>query len=141
MTASRICTTIEDCGALPVPSRDRPKVKACWPMKLSQHALSSSSMAKGIVSDELTTASRQADKTAASHHQPRQARSDDWAGHVDIHRPGVASLTAEYVGNEDVKKVVRGSHVSNRRVSNAEGEAAGDPENSRSRRWCRQSRN
>ena len=110
---------------------------------LSQHALSSSSMQRKWLfsDDELTTASREGNKTAASHHQPRQARSDDRAGHVDIYRPGVASLTAEYVGNEDVEKVVRGSHVSNRRISNVEDDVAGDRQKPRSRRWCRQSRN
>ena len=71
---------------------------------LCQHALSSSSVVKeGVVSDdELTSASREGNKTAASQDQTREACPGKRAGHGNVHRPGVASLTAEYVGNEDV---------------------------------------
>ena len=76
---------------------------ACW--RRGQHALSSSSAGKGkgaVSDDGLTSASREGKKTAASHHQTREACPGKRAGHGNVHRPGVASLTAEYVGNEDV---------------------------------------
>src|SRR4029077_2311347 len=105
-----------------------------WPRKLSQHALSSSSMqGKGVFSDDdFTTASHQGEKPAASDNQTRDACTGNRAGHgsgrTGIHRSGVASLTAEYVGNEDVPKIIHSGQVGNRRVSNAEDEVAGDPE-------------
>src|SRR4029077_3817562 len=82
----------------------------------SASTLANVSTASAFVSGELPLppASPQGEKTTASQHQPRQARSDDRAGHADIHRPGIASLATEYVGNEDVQIGVRGSHVSNR---------------------------
>ena len=79
---------------------------ACW--RRGQHALSSSSAGKGkgaVSDDGLTSASREGKKTAASHHQTREACPGKRAGHGDIHRPRVASLTAEYVGNEDVQRL------------------------------------
>src|SRR6516164_7256843 len=85
---------------------------------------------KGASDDELTSAARQGEKAAASHHKTRQSRTHDWAGHTDIHRPGVASCTAEYVGNEDVPKVVALGHGSNRRIIKGEGDVAGDPQSS-----------
>ena len=42
-----------------------------------------------------------------------------------IHRPGVA-VWREYVGNEDVPKIIRSSQVSNRRISNVEDDVGGE---------------
>ena len=75
------------------------------------------------------TASRPGEKTTASHHQTREACPDNRAGYGNsgIHRSSVASLTAEYVGNEHVSKIILAGHISNRRIGNAEDEVAGDP--------------
>ena len=85
--------------------------------------------AKKVVSDDdLTTASRQAEKPAASDDQTREACADNRAGHRNagnIHRSGVA-VWRQYVGNEDVPKIIRGGHVGNRCIRNGEDDVVGE---------------
>src|SRR5262245_17459997 len=83
---------------------------------------------KGGSDDELTSASREGNKPAASHDQTREACPDDRAGHGssgNIYRPGVA-IWREDIGNEDVPKVVGCGQVSNRRISNREEDGAAE---------------
>src|SRR5262249_22609597 len=85
-------------------------------------------MGKGGSDDELTSASREGNKPAASHDQTREACPDDRAGHGnsgDIYRPGVA-IWREDIGNEDVPKVVGCGHIGNRRIINDEADRAAE---------------
>src|SRR5215475_3482724 len=67
---------------------------------------------------------------SARENETGQASTDDRTGHGrgrNIYWPTVASLTAEYVSNEDVSISIREGHVNNRRISNGEVQVAGDP--------------
>ena len=107
---------ISDCSKANVPA----EVPARLPVSTAESS--------GGSGELLTPASRQGQKTTACHYQARQTRAYDRTWYKrNIYRPGVASLTAEYVGNEDVAQIIRAGHVSNRRISNAEDEVAADP--------------
>src|SRR5262245_8135034 len=84
-----------------------------------QHALATFILLCGGSGDFLlTTASRQADKTAASHDQTWQTCPDNRAGHC-IHQAGSA-IWREYVGNEDLIFIIHGEHVTKHGIRNGE---------------------
>src|SRR5262249_18542319 len=62
-----------------------------------------------------------------SQDKTRQSRTYNRTGHhrTYVHWPGV-TIWRQHVGDEEVQKIIRGSHVSNRRIINGEADRAAE---------------
>src|SRR5262249_34672373 len=78
------------------------------------------------LADFSSTASRQAEKTTASHHQARQTRAYDGTWYVDVDnarwRPGC--VPEEYVGNKADAGRIRGVEITNRCIANGKRDSS-----------------